>query len=144
MKIIEKDILTVSKGIICQSVNCQSKMGKGLALRIKNKWPIVYEEYAKLCRTVKPDFELLGNRQYVNVAPDLWVCNIFSQLYYGYNARFTDYAALKMAFSDMQEIKLQLYFPEKMGCSNGGGDWNIVSKMIDYYFPHSFICKLPQ
>ena len=38
MKIIEKNILTIEKGIVCQQVNCQGVMGAGLAKSIKEKF----------------------------------------------------------------------------------------------------------
>lgn len=144
MKIIEKDILTVEKGIICQQVNCQGKMNSGLAKQIREKWTVVYDEYIKLFKN-KQDFQLLGERLYVNVKPNLWVCNIFGQLNYGYDKnRYTDYGALRQAFENMEYISdLQFYFPYNFGCDRGGGDWKIISKMIEFYFPDAIICKLP-
>lgn len=153
MRIINKDILTVEKGVICQQVNCQGVMGSGLAKAIRDKWPIVYEQY-KNFRSLR-DLVLLGQYHYVNVAPDLWVCNIFGQLNYGYDGkRYTDYGALKMAFINMMDLCLSAkcgyevkentvhYFPFRFGCDRGGGDWSIVSQMIEFYFPNAIICKL--
>lgn len=147
MKIIEKNILEVEKGIICHQVNCQKVMGKGIALSIRNKWPIVYEQFLKYYSD-KPDIVRLGNAHFIQVSidPRLEVCNIYGQLYYGNNGRFTDYGALKSAFNILKEKTWneQIYFPYLMGCMNGGGDWNIVSKMIEFYFPNAIICKLPE
>lgn len=146
MKIIEKDILTVEKGIICQQVNCQGVMASGLAKAIREKWPVVYDEYIKTFRLFKNkhDFQLLGKHLYVNVKPDLWVCNIFGQLNYGYDKqRYTDYGALMAAFEDMEVNRIPFFFPYNFGCDRGGADWAIVSKMIEYYFPDATICKFP-
>jgi len=45
MKIINRDLLTIESGIIAHQVNCQGKMGAGLALKIRKKYPQVYEYY---------------------------------------------------------------------------------------------------
>ena len=155
MKIIEKDILTVEKGIICQQVNCQGVMGSGLAKSIRNKWPVVYAHYLYECKGDKdhpktnPDFTLLGAHLFVAANQDISICNIFGQLNYGYDGkRYTDYSALNTAFFNIAQEKdqlgkLDIYFPFNFGCERGGADWKIVSKMIEYYFPDAIICKFP-
>ena len=30
---------------ICQQVNCQGKMNSGIAKQIREKWPVVYQNY---------------------------------------------------------------------------------------------------
>lgn len=49
IKIISGDILTnlpTNKEVyICQQVNCRGVMGAGLALKIRRKWPVVYQQY---------------------------------------------------------------------------------------------------
>ena len=149
MKIIEKDILTVEKGIICQSVNCQGKMNSGLAKQIREKYPEVYERYLKLYQSTPFDFLLLGHEQIIHIGDSLLICNIFGQLNFGYDGkRYTDYGSLQKAFNCLFEMEAlnnyQFYFPFNFGCDRGGADWNIVSKMIDYYFPEAIICKLPE
>lgn len=151
MKIIEKDILTVEKGMICQSVNCQSAMNSGLAKGIREKWPSVYQKYKNYSDCFKPEqrFRLLGSNVCVNVAPDLFVSNLFCQLFYGYDKqRYTDYSAIQTAFLSYPLIRARngeedIYFVYNFACDRGGGDWNIVSKMIEFYFPNAIICKLP-
>lgn len=67
IKIISGDILTnlpTNKEVyICQQVNCRGVMGAGLALKIRRKWPVVYQLETKFQRDVKktelpakPDF----------------------------------------------------------------------------------------
>ena len=36
---------------ICQQVNCRGVMGAGLAKQIRDKWPVVFDEYKKICGT---------------------------------------------------------------------------------------------
>lgn len=146
MKIISKDILTVESGVICQQVNCQGVMGSGLAKQIRDKWPKVYEEYRANYNSVGYDVLLLGRVTFTFISENLSVCNIFGQLNYGYDGkRYTDYGALKTAFDKIEcsdFYEKELYFPYNFGCDRGGADWQIVSKMIDFYFPNAIICKL--
>ena len=44
------NLLNIRSGVICHQVNCIGAMGAGLALQIRNKWPIVYEKYKEDCR----------------------------------------------------------------------------------------------
>ncbi len=154
MKIIEKDILTVESGIICQQVNCQCKMNSGLAKSIRDRWPIVYESFDRFSRKANYwPLNLLGEIDLIQVGIDfgkeLYVCNIFGQFNFGYDKqRYTDYCALNIGFQKLsRRIQVSdetVYFPFNFGCDRGGADWGIVSKMIDYYFPNAIICKLPE
>lgn len=142
MKIISKDILTVESGVICQQVNCQGVMGSGLAKQIRDKWPIVYEKYKTYLNNFRNDFEVLGHWQLISVSENLKVCNFFGQLNYGYDGkRYTDYGALVQGFRSLNRVG-QFYFPYNFGACRGGGDFNIIQKMIDFYFPNAIVCKL--
>ena len=45
--------------IICHQVNCQGKMGSGVAKRIRNAYPIVYTNYMKKCEEIEKIVQLL-------------------------------------------------------------------------------------
>lgn len=78
---------------------------------------------------------------------------MFCQLNYGYDKqRYTDYHAFKWALSAFNfkpqydlllDNEIDIHFPMNIGCDRGGADWNIISNMIQYYFPNAVICKLP-
>lgn len=146
LKTIEKDILTIDKGYICHCVNCQGVMGSGIAKSIRDKWPVVYKEYKEVFK-YNQDFQLLGFVQYVKVAADLYVTNIFGQLYYGNDgARYGDYSALVIACKDLARNYLfeePCYFPYKFMSDRAGCDWDTVQRIIEYYLPDAIICKLP-
>lgn len=125
--ILTGDILAVSHGVIVQQVNCQGVMGCGIALQIRNKWPIVYKRY-------RAHKFRLGQIQLVQVAPDLWVCNLAGQDRYGRDKRYTDYKALKVAFAKLNfwasKRKFPVAIPFRMGARNAGGDWDVVLSVI--------------
>lgn len=132
IKFVNGDILTFPERdgdtIICQQVNCRGVMGAGLAKQIRDKWPIVFNEYKKICGTDK-----LGDSQTVQVAPQLYVVNLFGQLNYGRDKRQTNYAALAAAiFGAMKEHPNATFrIPYDLGCGLAGGNWVTVLNLIE-------------
>ncbi len=154
---IDKDITEVTKGVICHQVNCFGVMGKGVALQIRNKWPVVYSNYRKLCEQRKDDrWNLLAMAQIVHAQKGLVVANLFAQYDYGRASRYTEYGSLKRCLLDVRfqmnsttsglDLFPDLYFPYKLGCVNGGGDWDVVRSIIAETFANTanevYICKL--
>ena len=75
---INKDILTVDKGVIVHSVNCIGAVG-GLAGAIARKWPKNADEYRAHVKRQKLPIMLLGSVFEVNVAHNIVVANLFGQ-----------------------------------------------------------------
>lgn len=164
MKIIQQDMLTLTEGILFHQVNCQGVMGGGIAASFATKWPVLEEKYKHFCSLYwdtaysnspdELDLTLLGRAQLVKVVtPLLYVCNVFGQRGVSRSRRMTSYDATVEAFEAITHAKhdsylgyitnseLPLYFPYKMGCGLGGGDWEIYSAIINRYFPDAIICK---
>jgi hypothetical protein len=83
-------------------------------------------------RDHRPGPHNLGQTQMVEVGPDLWVANCFSQNYYGRDGRrYADPFAIYKAFTALlkwlkgrpEAIPLPLYMT-RIGCNNGGLDWD--------------------
>lgn len=119
MKIINKDITTLKKGILLQQVNCQNAMGSGVAKAIYTKWPIVKEEYHKFAKNKKPN-DLLGLIQEIEINEDLLIRNI-----------------KEIANKYSNEI---IVIPYLIGCGLGGGNWNYIFKNIKD-IKNLLICK---
>ena len=98
-------------------------MGAGLAKQIRDKWPVVFDEYKKICGT-----DRLGDSQTVQVAPQLYVANLFGQLNYGRDKRQTNYAALAAAIFGEMKVHPNATFriPYGLGCGLAGGNWVTV------------------
>lgn len=164
---INKDILTVDKGVIVHSVNCIGVVG-GLAGAIARKWPKNAEQYRAYVKNQKMPIMLLGSVFEVNVAHNVVVANLFGQNNVGTRERQTEYSALIAGFKiiantyfkgndtetkdfgviGLEDVKIQLqdiYIPYKIGCGLGGADWNIVEEILHSIFEKSFndvyICK---
>ena len=137
------DILNVKHGIICHQVNCKGKMGAGLALDIRKKWPIVYENYMNAFKEGKL---FLGNVIISTIVYSrLYVGNICGQYYYGRKGKYTVYTAIRSGLKYINKISwnkgLTVYIPKNMGCGLAGGDWSIVYKIIEEEIPNAIIVR---
>ena len=143
IEIIERNILDNTSGIICHQVNCFA-MGKGLAKDIKEKYPIVYEEYTRIINQYRNNSRiLLGEVLYVPIDESLVVANLFAQYKYRkYNdktpVRYTDYSFLYSCLEDVKDFALRVnkdvHLPFEIGCGLGGGSWDIVFSIIGEIF----------
>lgn len=148
LNIINKDILTVDKGIIGHQVNCIGLMGAGLAKQIRDKYPIVYDNYK-----LYPHWEL-GDVQYVQINPNLFVANMAGQYGIGTDKRQTNFNALTICLQSLKYnaiVKnLPIYLPYKLASGLSGGGtiteqnetWAEVSNIILEVCPEAIICKL--
>jgi O-acetyl-ADP-ribose deacetylase (regulator of RNase III) len=148
LKIINKDILKIESGIIAHQVNMQGKMGAGLALQIAKKWPKAKESYLNHLNRGEHSVKL-GQGVLVKVSPDIYVCNLYTQDFYGRGQCHTDYSALGNALHKLYHISTDqlggnytIYLPQGLGCGLGGGDWDTVLKIIQSDCPSAIICKL--
>jgi O-acetyl-ADP-ribose deacetylase (regulator of RNase III) len=147
---LNQDVTTARQQIIVHQVNCQGRMGSGVAKAIKEKFPNVYTEYKKYCdKYGRPAVinVLLGKCQIVEIdepnrnRPDKqYVANLFAQDKYGFDGQmYTSYDAFLKGLQTLKEFCIEhnitsIAFPEKIGCGRGGADWQIISRMIETTF----------
>lgn len=131
MNIIKHNLLTETDGLIVHGTNCQSTMGSGIALAIRKKWPIVFEEYVKLGKGK----HLLGTFQPVKITEELVIGNCFTQEYYGKGGGpYASLSAIESSLTDaLNYAKLHnIDFKMPMiGCGLGGLEWKDVSAIVE-------------
>ena len=131
------NLLDAPVDYICHQVNCQGRMGSGIAKQIRERWPVVYEHYMTLYNTKGIDvrYELLGEIQVVNVESNRNIINMFGQESYGYDGRrYTSYDAFWSCLGKIKAIVpkgSKIGFPYGIGCGLGGANWEVISTMID-------------
>ena len=135
---------------ICHQVNCQGRMGSGIAKAIRDKWPVVYTEYINKYKETQdkvlrdcgsfefmPDVSevLLGQIQLIDVSEKQSVINMFAQQFYGYDGqRYTSYDAFDTCIQSIKEHipkGSSIGFPYKIGCGLGGANWRVIHAMIE-------------
>ncbi|UWS55264.1 Appr-1-p processing protein [Bacillus subtilis] len=146
IKIVKGNILDASEDIIVQQVNCKGVMGAGLAKAILNKYPNVKKEYQSFrnfnLNKGLTEKDLLGLVNYVRVSDVKVIANIFGQVNIKKNrfdnTVFTKTDALTRGLKEVKELSKQLNksvaIPYGIGCGLAGGDWNIISELIESIF----------
>ncbi|MCY7830321.1 Appr-1-p processing protein [Bacillus spizizenii] len=146
IEIVKGNILDASEDIIVQQVNCKGVMGAGLAKAILNKYPNVKKEYQSFrnfnLNKGLTDKHLLGLVNYVRVSDGKVIANVFGQVNIKKNhfdkTVYTKTEALTRGLKEVKELSKQLNksvaIPYGIGCGLAGGDWNIISELIDSIF----------
>lgn len=137
MKTIKGDILTIDRGIIVHGCNSHGVFGAGIALQIKKQFPDVFKTYARSNLT-------LGHITYLEVAESKYIVNAITQQSTGIGKQisydaiedcFTRVVQLHKILSNKPENKdLPICFP-LIGAGLGGGNWNIIEKIISETIP---------
>lgn len=156
IKIIDGDLFDTDAKFIVHQVNCQGKMGSGVALQVRQKFPHVHEEYKKVASP-----KMLGKIQIVPCNPkyigydcgsiaipytEQWICNMFAQDTYGYDGKqYTSLGALHSCFKKVMwltheknnNFNKKIAMPYKIGCCRGGANWDEVYSMIEDVFQYN-------
>ena len=146
---VKGDLLESDCDYICHQVNCQGRMGSGIAKNIKTRWHRVYEDYIALCTKREEEIyqmcggmeneldwteTLLGEIQLVPVDVNKTVVNMFAQQYYGYDGkRYTSYDGFWCCLGQIKEQvpkDSKIGFPKGIGCGLGGANWQVIETMI--------------
>ena len=136
VKYVKGNLLDSDCDYICHQVNCQGVMGSGIAKQIRERWSEVYDDYRSFCEGFEwPDY-ILGH---VCLSPiensTQQVANMFSQEKFGYDGhRYTSYDAFDECLrrlASYAEPGNKIGFPKNIGCGLGGGNWNVISALIE-------------
>lgn len=144
------NLLDADVEYICHQVNCQGRMGSGIAKSIRERWPVVYDEYRakfdemeekliEVCGSWESQVDisdvLLGDVQLVRVGDNKTVVNLFAQQYYGYDGkRYTSYDGFWTCLGKIREtvpVGAKIGFPDHIGCGLGGANWEVICTMIE-------------
>lgn len=60
VKVVDGDLFSTKAKYICHQVNCQGKMGSGVARQIREKYPTVYQWYKVKCSEGAREKERFG------------------------------------------------------------------------------------
>ncbi len=129
MKYTYGDITATKARYICHCVNAQGVMRSGVAKAIRAKFPKAYDVY-------RDKFEREGLVLGSVIGADCGshtILNLVGQQYYGreFGRIYVSYRALRKGISLINaNITEPVAFP-MIGCGLAGGDWQIVSKIIE-------------
>ena len=137
MKIIyiKGDLLEATESYILHGCNAQGVMGSGVAKAIREKWPKAYEDYYDM---FKGPHKLPMGFMINSLQPDgKIIINAITQNHYGRvaNMIYVDYEMIRKVMRDINEGTktpnlIRVAMP-RIGAGLGGGDWNLISKIIE-------------
>ena len=142
-------LLAKDVAVIGHQANCQNTFGSGIARSIREMYPDAYA-VDTLCASKKSN--TLGNFSMAYIPQEQYnkhgtqikkIFNLYGQNLFGKGTRQTNYDALYSALEgmahDLVENDMDLPvpsvgFPFQMGSFRGGGNWDIVSRLIEVAF----------
>lgn len=130
IKYVHGDIFNSRCSVIVNPVNCRGVMGAGLALKFKQRYPEMYEQYVKDCQRGILDIDmptLWKDR-------DHWVMNLATKRDWRNPSRL-EYIALGLErfVSFYQDAGVQSIAFPKLGCGLGQLDWSEVKEIMEIY-----------
>lgn len=140
---VKGNLLDSNCDYICHQVNCKGVMGAGIAKQIRDRWPEVYRYYMerfwdRLDDSKTTEENMLGSIDDVKIkndTRDLHIVNMYAQTSYGFNHyRYTSYDAFEDCLYQIKRlvpVSKMIGFPKGIGCGLGGGDWEIILRMIE-------------
>lgn len=159
---IQHDVTKTTYGVVAHGCNCQGVMGSGVALAIRQRWPLVFQRYQSFVAAYRKDHHpnmsgLLGTQQIINVTEplmpqnSLFVANLFTQEYFGRDGKaYADLTAigrsLDATLAFCKGAQLPLYLP-RIGCGLGGLSWDsqvgpLLAGLVEEYNVEVFVCDL--
>jgi len=143
----EGNLLTSREiGCCAHQANCQNTFGSGIARTVREMYP---DAYIADCDATKANTNILGNFSvgYIpadnNISSIRRIYNLYGQNLFGKGTRQTNYDALYSALEGMAHDLIEndmdlpvppVGFPFQMGSFRGGGNWDIVSRLIEVAF----------
>lgn len=135
--VVKGDIIRLTlKGdfdVIVQGCNCFNTMGAGFAKQVKKVFAEAWQADQK---TRKGDRTKLGTITYALIehqGREFYVINAYTQFNYGREKiQYVDYDAVRSCFKEIAKVfeNKHIAYP-KIGCGLAGGDWNVVSNIIN-------------
>jgi len=155
IEVINGDILDASLGVIVHSCNTFGVMGSGVARGIKSRYPEAFQVYKEEYDTNGLHLGSITFCKVNDYNKSLYIVNGIGQDTLGYGKVNTNYRAIQSIFKKVNnfletidpdsktkflkvsspfdkpvaEYGIPLLFP-KIGAGRGGGDWNIIEKII--------------
>ena len=127
IKEFQGNIFESSCQTLVNTVNCVGVMGRGIALEFKNRFPEMYDEYARYCtdKRIHPGVLHLWKKS------EPWILNFPTKNHWKYPSKL-EYIEQGMAkFSATYVMKgiTSIAFPE-LGTSLGGLQWSTVKEVM--------------
>jgi O-acetyl-ADP-ribose deacetylase (regulator of RNase III) len=123
-------LLESSAQTLVNTVNCVGVMGKGIAKEFRQREPEMFEAYKKICE----DGKLQPGKLWLWRGVDQWTLNFPTKVHWRNPSKLEWVeAGLKKFVSGYDKLGIKdISFP-RLGCGNGGLDWDDVRPLMEKY-----------
>lgn len=127
---IRGDLFNSPAQVLVNTVNTVGVMGKGIALDFKNRYPDMFKEYQKIC-----DKNLLEiSKLLLWKNSDKWVLLFPTKEHWRSSSKLSYIEdGLKKFVKTYEKLGIESIAFPKLGCGNGGLDWNDVRPIMEGY-----------
>jgi O-acetyl-ADP-ribose deacetylase (regulator of RNase III) len=141
------DLIKAPEPIIAHGCNAQGVMGSGVALAIKQAFPTAYRTYAQKIMTEKDRDPFVPGDIIFAYCNGKAIANCITQEFYGRaNKQYVDYNAIRECMRRLNTYchdgnfggpAFEAVAMPKIGAALGGGDWKIISEIIQESMFHA-------
>lgn len=136
-------VFNVDAQTIVNTINCVGVMGAGLALEFQLRFPEMEKDYVERCKAKKVE---VGRPYLYKDYSNPWILNFPTKNHWKYPSKI-EWIEQGLRYFSANYKKggiTSIAFP-KLGCSNGGLEWNTVSSIMEKYLQDLdidvFICE---
>jgi len=132
---IRGNLFTSNAKVLVNTVNTVGVMGKGIASDFKKYYPKMFKEYRELCNTNQFNIGDL----YLYKTPNKWILNFPTKEHWRTPSKieFIEKGLQKLV-RDAYKLQLNDIAMPKLGCGNGGLDWESeVKPLVEKYLKKS-------
>jgi len=125
------DLLEAEVEALVNAVNTEGVMGKGIALQFRKRFPDMFDEYRRACKSgeVQPGRMHVFERK--DLAPPRFIINFPTKRDWRSPSRLEDIeAGLRALAEEVQRRNICSIALPPLGCGNGGLDWQSVLPCI--------------
>lgn len=128
IRVLIGDMFESEAQTLVNTVNCVGIMGKGIALEFKNRFPDMYDDYVKRCKTGKVQ---LGKPYVFHSLLPPWILNFPTKGHWRSVSRLSDIiAGLEYMEQHYREWGITSLACPALGCSNGQLEWRVVGPTL--------------
>lgn len=127
---LKGDIFSSPAQVLVNTVNTVGVMGKGVALEFKKRYPEMFKSYERVCN----DKQLEIGKLLLWKGPDKWVLMFPTKQHWRNPSKleYIETGLQKFADTYMEKGITSAAFP-RLGCGNGGLDWEKVRPLMERY-----------
>jgi len=126
---------------IVHGCNSKGVMGSGFAKELVTKYPEIYDGYKNFCASPN----VLGKIYVSETKRGTYIFNCITQENYGKDGKkYVSYDAVDSCFFTIKHLMEPLNFNKihmpKIGAGLGGGNWDIISAIIESHMKDYMVC----